>query len=50
MASWNVGGTVVHFGHRHFRQNRYVAHVVVVPVEGAWKIESITVLDEERLR
>lgn len=49
-AGWNVGGTVVHFGHRHFRQNRYEARVVVVPVEGSWKIESITILDEERLR
>ena len=49
-ASWNVGGTVVHFGHRHFRQNRYNARVVVVPVDGSWKIESITILEEERLR
>jgi len=49
-AGWNVGGTVVHFGHRHFRQNRYQARVVVVPVDGSWKIQSITILDEERLR
>ena len=49
-ASWTVGGTVVHFGHRHFRQNRYRARVVVVPDEGSWKIRSITVLDEERVR
>ncbi len=49
-ASWTVGGTVVHFGHRHFRQNRYDARVVVVPDEGSWKIRSITVLDEERVR
>ena len=49
-ATWNVGGTVVHFGHRHFRQNRYEARVVVVPVDGSWKIRSITILDEERLR
>ncbi len=49
-AGWNVGGTVVHFGHRHFRQNRYEARVVVVPVDGSWKIQSITILDEERLR
>ena len=49
-ASWTVGGTLVHFGHRHFRQNRYHARVVVVPDEGSWKIRSITVLDEERVR
>jgi len=49
-AAWTVGGTVTHFGHRHFRQNRYDARVVVEPVEGHWKILSIEVLNEERLR
>jgi hypothetical protein len=49
-ASWSVGGTVTHFGHRHFRQNRYEAQVLVVPVEGTWKIRSIDVLDERRVR
>jgi hypothetical protein len=49
-AAWTVGGTVTHFGHRHFRQNRYDARVTVVPVEGHWKIRSIEVLDEQRLR
>jgi len=49
-ATWTVGGTVVHFGHRHFRQNRYDARVSVVPVDGTWKIQSIEILDEERLR
>jgi hypothetical protein len=49
-AAWTVGGTVTHFGHRHFRQNRYDARVLVVPVEGHWKIRSIEVYDETRLR
>ena len=49
-AVWTVGGTVTHFGHRHFRQNRYDARVAVVPVDGHWKIRSIEVSDEERLR
>ena len=48
--TWTVGGTVTHFGHRHFRQNRYEAQITVVPVDGFWKIESIEVLDERRLR
>jgi hypothetical protein len=48
--AWTVGGTVTHFGHRHFRQNRYDARVVVVPVAGHWKIRSIEVYDERRLR
>ena len=48
--AWTVGGTVTHFGHRHFRQNRYDARVSVVPVDGYWKIRSIEILDEKRLR
>lgn len=47
---WTVGGMVTHFGHRHFRQNRYDARVGIVPVEGTWKIRSIEVLEQERLR
>ncbi len=47
---WTVGGTVTHFGHRHFRQNRYDARVAVVPVDGHWKIRFIEILDEKRLR
>jgi hypothetical protein len=49
-AVWTVGGTVTHFGHRHFRQNRYDARVALVPDEGVWKIRLIEVLNEERLR
>ncbi len=48
--TWTVGGTVTHFGHRHFRQNRYDAQVTVVPVDGSWKIQSIEVFDEKRLQ
>jgi len=49
-AVWTVGGTVTHFGHRHFRQNRYDARVALVPDDGFWKIRLIEVLNEERLR
>jgi hypothetical protein len=49
-ASWTVGGSVTHFGHRHFRQNRYRAEVGLVPLDGLWKIDSIEVLGQERLR
>ncbi len=49
-AIWTVGGTVTHFGHRHFRQNRYDARVALVPDEGIWKVRLIEVLNEERLR
>ena len=49
-AVWTVGGTVTHFGHRHFRQNRYHARVTLVPNQGIWKIQRIEILNEERLR
>ena len=49
-ASWVVGGTVTHFGHRHFRQNRYDARVEIAPVDGTWKIKGIEIFDERRLR
>jgi hypothetical protein len=49
-ATWTVGGTVTHFGHRHFRQNRYDARVTLVAVEGSWKIRAIELLDEVRLK
>ncbi len=49
-ATWNVGGTVSHFGHRHFRQNRYHATIELLPVDGTWKIRSIEILDEQRVQ
>lgn len=47
---WTVGGMVTHFGHRHFRQNRYDARIAIVPVAGMWKIESLEVLEQDRVR
>ena len=41
---------MTHFGHRHFRPNRYDARVEVVPDGGIWKLQSVEVLNEERLR
>ena len=49
-AIWIVGGTVTHFGHRHFRQNRYDARVFLTPDDDIWKIQGIEVFDEQRLR
>lgn len=49
-AIWHVGGMVTHFGHRHFRQNRYEALVGVVPVDGVWKIDGIEVMEQERIQ
>ena len=49
-AAWTVGGMVTHFGHRHFRQNRYDARIEIVAEAGIWKIRSLEVLEQERIR
>ena len=46
---WTVSGSVSHFGHTHFRQNRYHAVVNIVADGDAWRIRMLTVLDERRL-
>lgn len=48
-ATWTVSGSVNHFGHVHYRQNRYDATVALVATDGAWKIREIEVADERRL-
>jgi hypothetical protein len=48
-ATWNVAGSVGHWGHVHERRNRYRAELRVAPVEGAWKLMDLEVLEEERL-
>ena len=47
-ARWTVSGSVNHFGHTHYRRNRYAARVDLLPVDGIWKIGGIEVLEEER--
>jgi hypothetical protein len=41
---------VTHFGHRHFRQNRYQAAMEIVALAGTWKIRTIEVLEQERVK
>ena len=48
--AWEAGGFVVHFGHRHFRQNRYEAEIELAPRDGSWKITRLAVLDNQRVR
>ncbi|MEM1447893.1 MAG: hypothetical protein AAGI22_02215 [Planctomycetota bacterium] len=47
-AAWTVAGSVNHFGHVHYRRNRYDARLSLVVEEGAWKLRGIDVLDEQR--
>lgn len=46
---WKIDGSVSHFGHMHYRQNRYRAIIWITPENGNWKIERMEMLDEERL-
>jgi hypothetical protein len=47
-AKWTVGGSVSHFGHTHYRRNRYGAEVGIEPVDDAWKIRKIEVVEQQR--
>ncbi len=48
-ANWTVSGSFSHFGHSHYRRNRYHAVVRILPEGDAWKIRKFTLLDERRL-
>ncbi len=48
-AAWTVSGSVSHFGHTHYRRNRYHALVTVVMDGSSWKIKDIELLEEKRL-
>ena len=48
-ALWTVSGSVSHFGHTHYRQNRYHALVTFIVDANSWKIRDIELLDEKRL-
>jgi hypothetical protein len=48
-ADWTVHGSVGHWGHIHQRNNRYLA-LLTIAVDGQrWKLQGMTVLQEERL-
>ena len=48
-ARWTAMGTVGHWGHIHMRKNLYDANIIVEPVEGAWKITNLELLEEQRI-
>jgi hypothetical protein len=47
--TWNVAGSVGHWGHIHERRNQYRAKLTVRPVDGAWKLSDLEILEEQRL-
>lgn len=48
VAEWTVSGSVSHFGHTHYRKNRYLAEILLSIEEKSWKITDIEMLREER--
>ena len=48
-AKWTAMGTVGHWGHIHIRKNQYEANITVEPVDGAWKITDLELLEEKRI-
>ena len=48
-AKWTALGLVGHWGHIHIRQNQYEANITVEPVDGAWKITGLELLEEKRI-
>jgi hypothetical protein len=48
-SKWTAMGTVGHWGHIHTRRNQYEAILTVEPVDGAWKITGLELLEEKRI-
>ncbi len=48
-AKWTAMGTVGHWGHIHMRKNQYEANITVEPMDGAWKITDLELLEEKRI-
>ncbi|MCP4508986.1 MAG: hypothetical protein GY826_21650, partial [Fuerstiella sp.] len=45
---WLARGAVGHWGHIHQQANEYSALITVQPVDGAWKISKMDLIDEQR--
>jgi hypothetical protein len=50
ICTWDVMGSVGHWGHIHQRVNRYEAELAIQPVEDQWKITALEILQEERVK
>ena len=46
--TWTVSGSVTHFGHTHYRRNRYRATVTIAPENGSWKLRAVEVGQQQR--
>jgi hypothetical protein len=50
LSTWQVTGSIGHWGHIHQRVNQYQAQVTIQQIDGAWRITNLEVLQEERLQ
>jgi hypothetical protein len=48
-SQWTAMGTVGHWGHIHTRKNQYEAIITVEPIDGAWKITALELIEEKRI-
>ena len=48
-ATWNVNGSVGHWGHVHTRVNQYQAELLIQAIDNRWKLVAMNVLQEQRL-
>jgi hypothetical protein len=49
VATWDVFGSVRHWGHEHYRCNTYRAQLILAPEGSYWKLAGVQILDEERV-
>lgn len=47
--TWNVNGSVGHWGHVHNRSNQYQAELELQVIDGRWKLTDMEILQEQRL-
>ena len=47
--TWNVSGSVGHWGHVHTRTNQYQAELFIEAIDNRWKLTRMDVLQEQRL-
>jgi hypothetical protein len=48
--TWQVEGTVEHWGHIHTRVNEYSAEFEIDPAGGSWKITAMSVSKQSQVR
>lgn len=48
-SEWTASGSVGHWGHTHFRVNKYRALITIQPQDGHWRISGMEILEESRI-